>query len=34
MEKVGFVGRLDGSDGFDVDWDNLTEVVESVEFGE
>lgn len=34
MEKVGSVGRLDGFDGFDVDWDNLTEVVEFVESGE
>lgn len=34
MGKVGFVGRLDGSDGFDVDWDKLTEVAEFVESGE
>lgn len=30
MEKVGIVSKLDGSDGFGVDWDKLTEVVESV----
>lgn len=34
MKKVGFVDRLDGSGGFGVDWDKLTEVGESVESGE
>lgn len=34
VEKDGLVGKLDGSDGFGVDWDNLTAVVDSVDSGE